>query len=577
VAWLLAAVGAEQVVSWLPARAWIGGASVVFCLIPAWLFATNFKLSDRSRDTRAAIELDRLFQALPDRASIVSEDFIADRMVTAKLLGDDAAHGRHIELADPDSNLLRERLRAGEAVFAFRKSAQTLRFDGLDVGFQPLRLIEGPLDGFLSRLPDGAIVAIGVPAAQGGAFIATSGTSLETIGGPSDLVVLAGLNLAVVGVRGRTGAAIQAVRFVTTLDAAAGKQVGETGRASLADIHVHVEPFEASIRQGDRELVRSTEGIVMAVWSADGHLDDTFVLEAADRFQVPIRRGPLSAYKLRGTWTRERIAADSWTDVTSSLRSGSVMVRVASGEKLVLYLGDDAPMAPRVYDSSGRARVDVSSGSTLASGVLSGDLPGDVAAAFYHDGHVYRIEIDAFGATVSVHLALGGIPVHALGRVTRAATARAADAFRVDVGGLLKSTDRRSEILQMGRDAQSQLIGHGWSAVDRDDRGPFRWMIATDARVILPLSRSSVRRLRVQALREARTPDTTMRLRVNGMELAPQPLQPGWHVYEWVVPAGCVVSGINEASVVVERLADLATGKAGGKGIAVSDVRVIHD
>jgi len=69
VAWLLAAVGAAQVVSWLPARAWIGGASIAFCLIPAWLLATNFKASDRSRDTRAAIELDRLFQALPDRAS----------------------------------------------------------------------------------------------------------------------------------------------------------------------------------------------------------------------------------------------------------------------------------------------------------------------------------------------------------------------------------------------------------------------------------------------------------------------------------------------------------------------------
>ena len=230
VAWLLAAVGAEQVVSRLPARAWIGSASVVFCLIPAWLFATNFKLSDRSRDTRAAIELDRLFQALPDRASIVSEDFIADRMVTAKLLGDDAANGRHIELADPDSNLLRQRLEAGEAVFAFRKSAQTLRFDGLDVGFQPLRLIEGPLDGFLSRLPDGAIVAIGVPAAQGGAFIATAGTSLETIGGPSDLAVLAGLNLAVVGVRGRTGACDsgRTVRY----DTRCGR--GETGWRNAA-------------------------------------------------------------------------------------------------------------------------------------------------------------------------------------------------------------------------------------------------------------------------------------------------------------------------------------------------------
>jgi hypothetical protein len=102
-------------------------------------------------------------------------------------------------------------------------------------------------------------------------------------------------------------------------------------------------------------------------------------------------------------------------------------------------------------------------------------------------------------------------------------------------------------------------------------------MTATEARVILPLSRSSARHIRVQSLREARSPDTTMRLRVNTIELTPQTLQPGWHVYEWAVPQGCMIPGINEASVVVDRLAETATGKAGGKGIAVSDVRVIHD
>ena len=129
----------------------------------------------------------------------------------------------------------------------------------------------------------------------------------------------------------------------------------------------------------------------------------------------------------------------------------------------------------------------------------------------------------------------------------------------------------------MGRGAQAQLTGAGWSSVDWDDGGPFRWMTATEARVILPLSRSSARRIRVEALRDARSPDTTMRLRVNGTELTPWPLQPGWHVYEWTVPEHCMVPGINEASLVVERLADAAQGKAGGKGIAVSDVRVIHD
>ena len=273
----------------------------------------------------------------------------------------------------------------------------------------------------------------------------------------------------------------------------------------------------------------------------------------------------------------ERMTSDTWADVSRLFQTGSVMVRVSSGEKLVLYLGDDAPMAPRVFDSSGRARVDVSSGATVSAAGATPELDDDRAVQLDRDGKVYRIEIEASSAGASIHLALGGIPLHAYCRVTGQAASRAADIFQVDTRGLLLRPDRRSEVLLMGRDAQAQLTGAGWSSVDWDDGGPFRWMTATEARVILPLSRSSASRIRVEALRDGRSPETTVRLRVNGTELTPQPLQPGWHVYEWAVPEHCMVPGINEASVVVERLADAAQGKAGGKGIAVSDVRVIHD
>ena len=121
------------------------------------------------------------------------------------------------------------------------------------------------------------------------------------------------------------------------------------------------------------------------------------------------------------------------------------MVRVASGEQLVLYLGDDAPMAPRVSGSSNRARVDVSSGATIAAVNGTLELDEDLAAQLDRDGKAYRIEIDATGAAVSVHLALGGIPKHAFGRVTREAASHAADIFQVDTRGLLLRPDRRSE------------------------------------------------------------------------------------------------------------------------------------
>jgi hypothetical protein len=129
----------------------------------------------------------------------------------------------------------------------------------------------------------------------------------------------------------------------------------------------------------------------------------------------------------------------------------------------------------------------------------------------------------------------------------------------------------------MGRDEQSQLTGDGWSAVAWDEAGPFRWMTAIEARVILPVSGASGSRIRIQALRDEHTPASTVRLRVNGAELPSLPLQSGWHVYEWIVPPGRVTAGINEASVVVDRLSEASNGRAGGKGIAVSDVRLIHD
>ena len=172
------------------------------------------------------------------------------------------------------------------------------------------------------------------------------------------------MNIALVG--SGPGAATQKPAS-SDAEIAGGRSVGQTGRTAPAGIVVGADPFEVVIRQGDRELVRSAEGIVVAVWQPDGDLMRTFVLQAADQFQVPVAAGPLSAYKLRGSWMRERIAADTWADVSRSFQSGSVMLRVASGEQLVLYLGDDAPMAPKCSTHRTARGGIVSSGTTLAA------------------------------------------------------------------------------------------------------------------------------------------------------------------------------------------------------------------
>jgi hypothetical protein len=579
VLWLLVGIGVEWTVLLLGRQRWSAvGVSLTSLLVPAWLLAQNFATTDRSSDTRASVELDRLFAALPDRAALVHQDFLADRMVMAKLLGDGAGRGRHIEIAPPDPRSVRGRLDDGVGVFAFGKAAERLRYDGVNVSFAPLALVDGPLDAFLSRLPDGTIVALSVPAGFAGQFARSPGVSLTAIGGPSDLAAVAATSVAIAGVRGTSGAAVEVGRNSAVLDFQE-HTIGDTGKVGPRAVEIRSEPFEAMIRQGSRDIVRTSQGVAMAIWRPDGRLLDALVLQSRDGFQVPISQSALSVYPLRGISPSQAISANAWVDVAGSLQTGSVMLRAPAGEAVVLYLADDTPLAPRVFNSTGRAHVDVTTAPNVAGTARAAgeEVGADQTAALDRDGHAYRIEVDAFGpGPVSVLLALGGVPTYAIGRVIRAGASRAADLFSVDTGGLLRTPDRASEVLLMGRDDQSQLTGDGWSAVDSDAAGPFRWMTSREARVMLPVATHTARRIRIQVLRVTEGRPMTVRLRVNGADLPSQPLQTGWHVYEWDLPPGVVSVGINEAALLVDQLSVEPRVATTSAEIAVAEVRLIH-
>src|SRR4029079_13474672 len=97
----------------------------------------------------------------------------------------------------------------GMRVFAFAKSATRLRLEGADVSFAPVRLLEGPLDGFLCRLRADVIVSLGVPAAQWSAFAASRGASLSAIGGPSTLAGIAPASIVCAGAPRRRETTLQ--------------------------------------------------------------------------------------------------------------------------------------------------------------------------------------------------------------------------------------------------------------------------------------------------------------------------------------------------------------------------------
>ena len=352
VLWLSAAVGTEQIVGWAgKAPSAATGLTLVACLVPAWNLAANYSMNDRSQDSEAAVQLDRLFDALPARTAIVQEDFVVDRMVMFKLLGDESAHGRHIELAPKNAGSVRGRLNDGVRVFGFHKSAALLRYDALDFSFDPLALNDDTLDGFLSRLPRRTVVAIAVPARLAERFAASNGASFTAIGGPARLTTKRAPSVVIVGVSGaRTGAVVQVVPYDVTVNLPAGNPIGETGVMSPGLVEVFSGIGDAAIRQGSRDLVRSADGVTVTTWDPDGHIDQTMVLEETNGFRVPLEIGPLSVYPLRGTWPRQDVSSTAWADIGGALATGSVLLHVPAGRQVVLYAGDDRPLEPRVFD-----------------------------------------------------------------------------------------------------------------------------------------------------------------------------------------------------------------------------------
>ena len=581
VLWVAMAVGGEQAARMLEPRRWAAIAVATAMLaLPGWHLVRNFTVTDRSRDTAAAITFDRLFDVVPDRSAFVHEDFLVDRMVMFKLLGDRSAGDRRVELAPRNASVLRKRHDAGFSVFGFQKSVRQLRYEALNFGFGPLALMDGSLEDVLSRLPDGTVVAIAVPAAHAERFASARGVSFTAIGGPRDLSDETRANFAIVGVRGTRGEALVRTNATDLLvRIGAGEGIGDTGVTVPAAIEVRSNAGEAAIRQGSRDLVRTLDGAVMALWNADGGLERTFVMQATDDFRVPIPSNNLSVYPLRGVLPGQELSEKEWTDVASATHTGSTMLRVPSDSAVVLYLGSGAPLAPRVIDrSSTRLSAEIASFHSSDRAALHAKLEADglTSSTLEQEPYVYRIAVAARRAeSVSVLTALGGVPALALGRVVKGRRSEVATVFRIDTMGLLRTPDRTSEVLLMTRDEQSQLIGDGWSAVDWDQVSAYRWMTRTEGRLLLPVAKPDAQRIRIQALLEEGGAPKSVGLHINGVELPQQSLRVGWNTYEWTLPVGRAETPVDDVVITIDQLSP-PKGQTPARGIAVTEVRVIQ-
>ena len=233
----------------------------------------------------------------------------------------------------------------------------------------------------------------------------------------------------------------------------------------------------AAIRLGGRDLVRTAEGVAVAVWGPDGRLLRAAALQAADGYLVPVPAGAvlgLSADRRRG---RAGAAAGTRGSTSRPRRTAAAHVRDPAGAPARALRERRRPArasgagATRAAARSTSARFVSRSGEVVApplSNVDRGRAGGASRRRRPRRGTPVAVVRDA-----RRHAAARGGP-HRVGRARhrriaarrgdRRAPARAGSPVR---GG------------PMTRDDQARLIGAGWSDVETDDAGPYRWMTAT--------------------------------------------------------------------------------------------------
>ena len=329
--------------------------------------------------------------------------------------------------------------------------------------------------------------------------------------------------------------------------AASGAALGRISPSPPPGVSVETSPFDAAIRRGGRDLIRTSEGVAFAAWRPGGRLTHALVLSALDGFRAPPPAGPLTLYEVRqGNTTR--IASPGWIDVTSAFRSSAAVIRVPPSARLTLRIDDDSSLAPRAAD---RVRVSVEVSASGTGHTIAVSNPG-------------RPE----GATL---VALGGVPARVLASLEPATSP--ASITGVDVRGLLRRRDRSTEVLLMARDDQSLLVGAGWSRVEADEGGAYRWMSAETARLVLPLTLEGPRKLRLQVRFVPGGAAATLELAVGPFSLGARALGPGWQTYEWDLPNEVKARDVIVLTLIARGTTPTTSPIPGG--VAVADLHVV--
>lgn len=561
--WLLAMVGVEATIAALPGlsvRAQAIAATTPVLAVVTWHGVTNVSVNDLSHRRFEMRYFDALTRQLPRHSALMAEDWFVDRLVLYEKFTNDVF--RDHDLADrvyATPEAARDYSARGYGLFAFSKTAASLRDEGFDFEHVMWPIEYGSIRQYLADQPSGTVVALAVPAMRLGTALAADGVPLDIIGGRVPKPSWS--NLAAIGAVGRSGGLQFEVKdVVASAFAGPGLPIGTSRIHAPTAILAEAVYDRASIRVGAREVIRSHWPVV-ALWDPHGTMIAAFAFTPDGR--APVQDSPVSVHRLRAV--REWIqVASRPVNISSASAGGHVLVRpVPNASALVVYAGRQDVLAPHVFDptiGAPDATVDEFRGGSEALGRALGRDGWPEQPALQGMAHVYRIELGPFNGPRQ--LAFGGIPDVVLAR--QSGPGDPAALYGLDLTGQLEPIDDSVDRLRVARDHHQLFLAAGWSAISGDGAGGFSKTSGARAEILLPCGAGACSTVDMQLMPEG--DGGTVGLEVNGAPLETQPMVGGWNRYRWAVPAGALHAGVNSfvlrvATPVV--LSDVLVAKAG--------------
>ena len=581
--WIAVGVGLEHV---LEAVGRLGRLTPLTCavlvVLPLTQAVRNWEANDRSREVQGIRAFDAIFEQLPAHSVFVGEDFVVDRMIDYKVLGEEAQGHRTVRgrVGRRDFDRIDRLIAGGVAVFAFPKRTTDLRWQGFP--FAEVPLFE-PLAVFLGDLPRGSIVGI-----------AGRLNRVARPPGSRDPLAVLGVGdwhadpespvAAVLGVVGaHEGAIADSASQWLALASGVRHEIGSTGVFSPASIRVGADRRSAWVDVNGREVVRTDAGAALVVVGEAGELLAAHALEAERGLVVPLEADPLRPFRLMAPRTCTNLASGGWTDVSGLAAGGKLIVGLPRGAAVALYAGRAMPLDPLITGTSVGADVGVDVRSfgpaaedraALGAALAADGIDAETLAAM---AHVSRVTLDTRHGEpvdVDVALALGGVPskvwTASLGAPDVPVPSLCAGTVGLD-GLFADASVRRARIDVAG---QGELFAHGWVAAGRSTDGSARSTNGPEAEVLLPLWRAGPGRIRVVARPSADSDATsgTLALRVNGIPLGDRPIGAGWVTYEWPLPDRILQVGTNQAILGVSTPATSPSDGPSRGGVSVRSI-----